>query len=380
MKLRSIMSTVAAVMLWQAFPIDAKAQQLSEVTGFGTNPGALKAFEYIPQGLPAKSPLVVALHGCTQSASDYDDEPGWVKYADMGKFALLLPEQQTINNQLRCFNWFDPNDIQRDEGEALSIKQMIDKVVGDHNIDPQRIYITGLSAGGGMTAVMLATYPELFNGGAIIAGLPYECANGDKEAFSCLNPGKNKSPVQWGNLVRNASSHQGPWPHISIWQGTMDFTVRPMNATELIDQWTNVHDTDQTPDGQDTVDGKKHQVFKDSSGNVVVESYTIDGMRHGTPINPGSGESECGTAAPYILANGICSSYYIAKSWGLLPTAITSMNRDQLLQRQEALQKQIDQLTEELKEVRAALEQNADRGSPGLPRASARNASVQITR
>lgn len=365
MKSAKTIAAIGAVILWQALPTEATA--LTKVTGFGTNPGALEAFKYVPSGLPSSSPLVVALHGCTQSAAAYDDEPGWVKYADMGKFALLLPQQPSrVNNG--CFTWFQSGDITRNQGEALSIKQMIDKVVSDHDIDSKRIYITGLSAGGAMTAVMLATYPETFHGGAIIAGLPYRCATSQIEALTnCMTMGKDKTPAQWGDLVRAASSNGGPWPKVSIWQGTTDPTVKPTNARELIDQWTNVHGIDQTPDGQDTVDGKAHQVFKNGDGEVVVESYTIDGMRHATPINPGSGESECGTPAAFISDENICSSYHIAKAWGLLSTDMTSMSREQLLQRQDAIQKQIDQLTEELQEVRKALEQSADSSRPNPP-------------
>ncbi|MFB8829396.1 PHB depolymerase family esterase [Azotobacter sp. CWF10] len=151
---KTIAVAIGTAVLWQALPTDAAAQPLTEVTGFGTNPGNLRAFKVVPQGLPASPPLVVALHGCTQTASNYDNETGWVKYANMGKFVLLLPEQQRANNQQLCFNWFESGDIQRDQGEALSIKHMIDKMVSDHNVDPKRIYITGLSAGGGMTAVI----------------------------------------------------------------------------------------------------------------------------------------------------------------------------------------------------------------------------------
>ena len=76
------------------------------------------------------------------------------------------------NNQNACFNWFEREDTRRDSGEALSIRQMIDAMVKRHSIDPSRVYIVGLSAGGAMTAVMLATYPEVFAGGAIVAGVP----------------------------------------------------------------------------------------------------------------------------------------------------------------------------------------------------------------
>lgn len=362
MKLGTAIAIVGAAMLWQVLPTDAAAQSLTEVTGFGTNPGQLRAFKHIPQELPPNSPLVVALHGCLQSASGYDDETGWVKYADMGKFALLLPQQELPNNLAKCFNWFELGDIQRDQGEALSIKHMIDKMVTDHNIDRKRIYITGLSAGAGMTVVMLATYPELFAGGATSAGLPYKCATNVTEARnSCMRSGKNQSPAQWGDLVRAASSHGSEWPRLSIWQGAADGTVNPMNARELIEQWTNVHGIDQTPDGQDTVDGQVHRVFTDASGKVLVESFTVAGMDHGISINPGSDKLQCGTAAPFILDKDICTSFHVAKFWGLLPSSPDSIppspiSREELLRRMDEMKGRIDQLTAELNELRAAIE------------------------
>lgn len=213
----------------------AQAQSLTAVTGFGSNPGALTMYKYVPGGLPANAPLVVALHGCAQSASNYDAETGWVLLADRWKFALLLPEQTTSNNSSRCFNWFEAGDISRGAGEALSIKQAVDKLKADHASDPARVYVTGLSAGAAMTAVMLATYPEVFAGGAIIAGVPYNCGTGLTNAFSCMNPGSDLTPAQWGNKVRAASSHTGPWPRVSIWHGDADTTVRPANANELVE-------------------------------------------------------------------------------------------------------------------------------------------------
>ena len=96
---------------------------------------------------------------------------------------MLFPEQQRANNANLCFNWFVPEDIRRDSGEALSIRQMIEATVVAHGIDRRRIFVTGLSAGGAMASVMLATYPEIFAGGAIIAGLPYGSAATIPEAF-----------------------------------------------------------------------------------------------------------------------------------------------------------------------------------------------------
>jgi poly(hydroxyalkanoate) depolymerase family esterase/uncharacterized protein (TIGR02246 family) len=296
----------------------ARAATLTEVAGFGSNPGSLRMFVHVPDGLQPSSPLVVALHGCTQSAAAYDDETGWTALADARGFALLLPQQEFSNNFLRCFNWFQLGDIARDRGEALSIRQMIDKMKTEHAIDPERVYITGLSAGGAMTAVMLAVYPEAFVGGAVIAGLPYRCATNSFEAqFPCMNPGKDLSPTQWGNLVRTATNHGGPWPKVSIWHGSADPTVRPVNAAELMEQWTDLHGIDQVPDAEEAIGQHRRWVFQDAEGNALVETFSIAGMGHGTPVDPGPEEDQCGTAGAFILDADICSSFHIAKFWGL---------------------------------------------------------------
>lgn len=293
------------------------AMALTEITGFGSNPGNLRMHKYVPTGLPANAPLVVALHGCAQSAANYDAETGWELLADRFHFALLLPEQQSGNNSSRCFNWFETGDTTRGQGEPLSIKQMVDRMVADHAIDPARVHVTGLSAGGAMTAVMLATYPDVFAGGAIVAGIPYRCATTQTAAFSCMSPGSDLTPAQWGAKVRAASSWTGPWPIVSIWHGDVDYTVRPANLTESMEQWADVHGIDTVADASDTVSGYPHKVYKDASGVPKVETYLITGMGHGTPVDPGTGETQCGTAGAYILDANICSSYHIARFFGL---------------------------------------------------------------
>ncbi|WP_057921873.1 extracellular catalytic domain type 1 short-chain-length polyhydroxyalkanoate depolymerase [Lysobacter capsici] len=293
------------------------AQASTEVTGFGSNPGNLRMFKYVPPNLPANAPLVVAMHGCSQSAASYDAETGWELLAQRWHFAVVLPQQQSANNSSACFNWFETGDTTRGQGEALSIKQMIDKMRADHGSAADRVYVTGLSSGGAMTAVMLATYPEVFAGGAIVAGIPYRCATSSSAAFSCMSPGSDLTPAQWGDKVRAASTHTGPWPIVSIWHGDADYVVRPANAAESLQQWTNVHGIDQVADVEDSVAGYPHKVYRDAQGRARVETYTITGMGHGTPVDPGTGESQCGSAGAYVLDVNICSSYYIGRFWGL---------------------------------------------------------------
>lgn len=308
---------LAAVLAVLGLSAACSASASTEVAGFGSNPGNLRMYKYVPAGLPAGAPLVVALHGCAQSAASYDAEAGWEMLAQRWRFALLLPQQQSANNANACFNWFEPGDTARDQGEALSIRQMIERMRADHGSAAGRVYVTGLSAGGAMTAALLAVYPDLFAGGAVVAGLPYRCATGSAAAFSCMSPGSDLSPAQWGDKVRAATAHAGPWPIVSIWHGDADYVVRPMNQAELMQQWTDVHGIDQSADVQDTVAGHAHRVYRDAAGRARVETYAIAGMGHGTPVDPGNGETQCGTAGAYVLDADICSSYYIARFWGL---------------------------------------------------------------
>jgi poly(hydroxyalkanoate) depolymerase family esterase len=294
----------------------ASAATIRQVTGFGSNPGALQMFEYKPDGLAAGRPVVVALHGCTQNATGYGQGSGWVELAQRAGFTLVLPQQQQANNISQCFNWFQSGDISRGQGEVESIAQMTRWAVADSGADPKRVYVTGLSAGGGMTAAMLATYPDLFAGGGVVAGLPYGCATSMIDAYSCMYPGKDLTPAQWAGKVRAASSYQGPWPTVSIWQGSADYTVAPMNQRELMEQWTAVQGVSSTPSATDTVAGYPHAVYRDASGRTVVETYTITGMGHGQPIDPGTAAGQCGQAGAYLLDVNLCAAARMTGSWG----------------------------------------------------------------
>lgn len=162
---------------------------MEEVFFSGANPGGLRMLSYTPENLPAKSPLVVVLHGCTQSGAGYASAAGWLTLADRLGFAVLAPEQTSNNNPNRCFNWFEPEDTQRGKGEAASIHAMITYMIVSRDLDAERVFITGLSAGGAMTAAMLAAYPETFAAGAVIAGLPAGAADSVHRAFAVMRAG-----------------------------------------------------------------------------------------------------------------------------------------------------------------------------------------------
>jgi feruloyl esterase len=299
----------------QARDFDPVFDRLTEVTGFGSNPGALRMFEYVPAD--PQPALVIVLHGCTQTAASYDFGAGWSTLADRHGFVLLLPEQQRANNANNCFNWFRAGDIKRGQGEAMSIRQMVEKMIVDHGIDRRRVFVTGLSAGGAMTSVMLATYPDVFAAGAIIAGLPYGTATNVKEAFESMGQVRTRSAREWGDLVRAASPHKGPWPRISVWHGGADQVVKSKNADEIIKQWTDVHGLDLAPSSTERIDGYPRQVWRNPEGKSVVESYTIPAMAHGTALATGQSDEHVGVPGAFLLDVGISSSYHIAKFWGL---------------------------------------------------------------
>lgn len=299
-------------------PPAAAADGLTPVTGFGSNPGNLSMYTYVPTGLRTDAPLVVALHGCAQSAGDYYANSGWTKIADQYGFAVVFPQTSSANNSLSCFTWFDPADSTRGKGEAASIAQMVTKARSLYGSDAARVYVTGLSAGGGMAADLLAAYPDVFAGGSIASGLPAQCATSQTAASSCQYGSLNLTPAQWGDKVRAQNpGYPGPWPRVAIWQGTADYTVYPVNATELRDQWTNVRGISPTPSSTETLPGNTTLTnYDDATGRPAVQLYQISGMGHGLAVDPGSGAQQCGSAAAYFL-DTICSSSYTAKFWGL---------------------------------------------------------------
>lgn len=299
------------------FEPDAATGPLARLENFGTNPGNLGGWFFEPVLEEAgKVPLVVVLHGCTQTAAAYDHGSGWSRLAAAHGFATLFPEQQRGNNFKLCFNWFEPGDTHRAVGEAQSIAQMIEAMIGRGGIDARRVYITGLSAGGAMTSVMLAAYPEIFAGGAILAGLPHGAASALPEALQQMRT-HSPSPRTTGTAIKSASPHKGRWPAVSVWHGSADTVVSPSNADAILRQWREVHGLSSEADEERLVNGYPHRVWHDGDGNPLVEEYRVTGMGHGAP-QATCGEDGYGNSGAFMLEVGISSTVLSARTWGLL--------------------------------------------------------------
>ncbi len=320
---------VAAFLTVVGTPQSARANSstLNQVSNFGSYPGSLNMYSYLPTTAPASgAPLVVALHGCTQSANDYYTNSGWPKMADAYGFDMIFAEQPSSSNPIiECFDWGDTSNDSRGNGEAESLYQMIQYAETNWHVDTGRIYITGLSAGAGMTADMLADYPDVFAGGSIDSGPAAQCSTSGIYNTNCTSGTTSHTAAQWGDLIRTSDSgYSGPWPRVAIWQGSSDTTVNPAELTYNMDGWTNVWGIGQTPSStQSVAGGTTENIYDDANGKPAVETYSISGMGHGLAVNPGSNSDQCGSTGTYYL-NYICSSYYTVKFWGLDNGASTS--------------------------------------------------------
>jgi poly(3-hydroxybutyrate) depolymerase len=196
---------------------------------------------------------------------------------------------------------------------------MVDAMIAAHRLDGKRVYVTGLSAGGAMSNVLLAVYPDVFAGGASMAGVAYGCASSAMEAVGCMNGSRTLGERRLLDAARGAYGvYSGPYPVVSVWQGTADVVVSPVNAEEIALQWREIHGVESEPAEAEVIQGSRHRVYKGRDGNGVVEVWEIAGMGHGISVDPdGTGGEAGGVTGAYAFDRNIWSSCQAAKFWGL---------------------------------------------------------------
>lgn len=310
------MKKLLAILSFALFTSSAMAGTMARVQNFGANPGSLVMYKYVPENLKRNQPMVVLMHGCQQNARTFANETGWTKLADEYGITLLLPEQTTANNGMMCFTWFEKGDVTRGNGEIASIANMMDHMENNHNIDKDRVFVAGLSAGGTMASALMASYPDLINAGAIVSGVSYGCAFQLFQSFTCMFAPSNLPAETRGDYVREASGdYTGKFPKVTVMHGSNDPFVRPANGDHSVAQWTNVHGLDDVADNTAPMTDRQgmDQHISDD-GEVLVNQITVQGAGHGWPVNTASG---CGSTSQFVINTSICAAKVLAETWAI---------------------------------------------------------------
>ena len=217
-------------------------------------------------------PLVVMLHGCTQSPDDFAAGTEMNDYAEQSPCLVLYPEQSTTANSSKCWNWFKAMDQQRGQGEPSIIADMTREVIASYAVDPLQVYVAGLSAGGAMAAIMGSTYPDLYAAVGIHSGLPYAAANDLPSAMQAMRVGMNEA--------KSARAQPGVRP-IIVFHGDRDTTVHPRNGEQLIAQHLPKDVSSSVVTGSEP-GGLQYTrtIHQGDDGRPVAEQWLIHGAGH----------------------------------------------------------------------------------------------------
>lgn len=280
-----------------------------QLTNFGDNPGELTASYFHPSE-QAES-LVVFLHGCVQEGESLAQQSGFVALAKQHNFTLLLPQQNQKNNVKSCFNWFSEQDSGKNQGEVLSIKNMITTLKSQ--LGNKEVYIAGISAGGAMTSALLIHYPELFSAGAVISGLPYPCANDLVKAISCMRNGPSQSPAELVGLAKKGRGVAIQWPRLIIITGSQDQVVNPKNSHYLASQW-EILTANAAKKSKASQANSQMTLWQDQQQIPLIKLVKIDDIGHGLSVNSALGNRD--SSAKYIFESSFDTASNIVEFWG----------------------------------------------------------------
>jgi poly(hydroxyalkanoate) depolymerase family esterase len=225
-----------------------------------------------------RRPLVVMLHGGTQDVDDFAAGTRMNALAEEHGFLVAYPSQCKNANPSLCWNWFKPEDQMRGAGEPSIIAGITIEIVAEHDIDPQRVFVAGLSAGGAMAAVMGATYPEIYAAVGVHSGLPYRSATDVPSAFAAMrgDPGPQRRPRK-----PRPSSDRALRVRTIVFHGDADHIVHPSNAANIVETHAKTDDSVERAKARSSA-SRTHTrtVTRDKTGTVVVEHWLIHGSGH----------------------------------------------------------------------------------------------------
>lgn len=249
-------------------------------------------------------PLVMLLHGCTHDAEHMAEISAMNDVAEANRFLVVYPEQTRRANLLRCWNWFHPKHQARDAGEPSILAAVVDQVRSTHNVDPDRVYLAGVSAGGAMASILAATYPDLFAAVAVFAGAEFKAATSLSEGLTAMKRG-GPDPIRQGELAFDAMrsgltrKNRRRMPAI-VFHGTADARVNPVNADQAITQWGKTNAClaaeNSEPEfaltekviGGKVADGYAYQkhTYLEADARLLMEKWLVEGLGHAWSGSP----------------------------------------------------------------------------------------------
>ena len=254
---------------------------------------------YVPASYAAgtAAPLVMMLHGCTQTMADFAAGTQMNKQADTAGFLVAYPDEPASANVEQCFNWFLPADQARGRASRSSSPAWLVTSRARSRSTRSASSSPGISAGAAMAVILGATYPDVFAAVGAHSGLEYEAAKDETSALQAAQSG-GPTPKTQGDAAFTAMGTYARAVPVIVFQGTADTTVNDVNGQQTIDQWTETDDRASASLGagaatQGTAGGKSFTLttYTDAkSGGVMLEYYLVSGLAHAW-----SGGSTAGT-------------------------------------------------------------------------------------
>ena len=244
---------------------------------------------YLPaayaRGSEASYPLLVMLHGCTQSPDDFAAGTRMNALADQHGFLVAYPAQSPNANGSKCWNWFRPGDQGAAAGEPALLAGLTRQLIAQHAVDPQRVYVAGLSAGAAMAVILGTTHPELYAGVGAHSGLPYRAAHDVPSAFAAMGgaPGTGKVAAASAAHKRQNSDQPARVVPLIVFHGDADRTVAPANGAALVEQAARAAGAVKAhPEQSVAGNGRSctRTLYTTPLGDPLVEYWQIHGAGH----------------------------------------------------------------------------------------------------
>lgn len=270
----------------QSSPLPLQQRWLAE--RFECAEGARDYKLYLPATRRGRLPLLVMLHGCLQDADDFAAGTGMNELADAGPFLVVYPEQPRSANPRGCWNWFRAAHQERDRGEPAILAGLVRRVMAAHDVDPARVYVAGMSAGGGMAVILAATYPELFAAAGVHSGVAYKAGDGLWSGLFAMHAGARQPERHAEAAFRQAGAAARVVPLI-VFHGDRDRVTRVANARQIASQWARLGElasgraasrAAESPGRSADGRGYRRAVERDADGATLVETWIVHGLGH----------------------------------------------------------------------------------------------------